>query len=125
MRASRPTILLVDDSESDLFLFEAALEMSGLEAELVTLRSAEQAVDYLAQGHRPDYFLLDLNMPGRDGFYVLENLHAPDVSLIVLTSSDSALDRERALALGATDFLTKPLSLHELTTLITDLMAAS
>ncbi|MBI3522066.1 MAG: response regulator transcription factor [Chloroflexi bacterium] len=65
---------------------------------------------------RPDIVLLDLTMPGRDGFSVLKELRegGGDVPVIVLTARDLEQDKVRGLELGADDYITKPFSHKEL-----------
>lgn len=66
-----------------------------------------------ANGERPDFVLLDIKMPGMDGFEVLRRLRASaptrDLPVVLFSSSENALDIERAQRLGANGFVTKPL----------------
>ncbi|HZG43182.1 MAG TPA: response regulator, partial [Longimicrobium sp.] len=105
------TILLVDDEEANLDLLEIVLKPKGYRS-LVRVSDAREAVRTF-QSARPDLVLLDLHMPHRGGFEVLADLQAlvPDdeyLPVIVLTADITAEARERALASGARDFVTKP-----------------
>lgn len=61
----------------------------------------------------PDLVLLDLNLPGQDGFYICQQVRKRlDVPIIVVTSSDSDMDELMSLNLGADDFIIKPYNMH-------------
>jgi CheY-like chemotaxis protein len=104
-------ILVVDDQDANLRLLEDLLGREGFTNVLSTTDPA-QVVD-LYTAFDPDLILLDLLMPGLDGFAVLEQLarlRAPnDFRPVLVLTADATRDaRRRALALGAKDFLTKP-----------------
>ena len=104
-------ILLVDDQDANLRLLEDLLGREGFTNVLSTTDSS-QVID-LYTAFDPDLILLDLLMPGLDGFAVLEQLgrlRAPNDfrPVLVLTAVASRDARRRALALGAKVFLTKP-----------------
>lgn len=104
-------ILLIDDQDANLRLLEDLLGREGFNNVLSTTDST-QVID-LYTAFDPDLILLDLLMPGLDGFAVLEQLsrlRAPnDFRPVLVLTADATRDaRRRALALGAKDFLTKP-----------------
>ncbi|MBF0142046.1 MAG: response regulator [Magnetococcales bacterium] len=108
---SRPTILVVDDTPENLTL------MSNLLREFYTVKVAtrgEKALRIAAGRERPDLILLDILMPGMDGYEVMRQLQAsPDtaeIPVIFFTAMDNMEDEETGLALGAVDYLTKPVS---------------
>jgi len=114
-------VLLVDDDRNDLALFGMAAERVDVNIWLQTASSAEQAIDYLeGKDHYadrtlhpvPDLLLLDLVMPGMDGFDFLawrKNSPPPvKVPVIVLSGLGEREKTERALALGADSYLPKP-----------------
>jgi len=72
----------------------------------------------VARKENPDLVLLDLGLPGGDGFLIMERMKAiaslAATPVIVITASDPAATRERALAAGATAFLSKPIDIAEL-----------
>jgi len=104
-------LLIVDDQPANLRLLETLLGREGFSNVLSTTDST-QVVD-LCTAFDPDLVLLDLLMPGLDGFAVLEQLARqcpPDDfrPVLVLTADATRDARRRALALGAKDFLSKP-----------------
>ena len=112
-------IILVEDNEGDVFLVRRALSQNSVPYELRLARNGEDAlriVSEAGEGVRPDIFVLDLNLPRMGGGQVLEKIRSNptfnDTPVIVLTSSDSARDRARALELGADRYLCKPTDLR-------------
>lgn len=111
-------ILLAEDNPADVFLIEEALREHQVTYELVLAEDGEEVLTkLLAADGMPDLLLMDLNMPKRTGSEVLERMRrepaCQNIPVIVLTSSDSPLDRAEALRLGATMFLRKPTGLDE------------
>ena len=111
------TIMMVDDEPTTIEVLEAFLRGEGF-TNFVTTTDSRRALELLAS-EGADVLLLDLNMPHVDGFEILgavrndETLaHTP---VIVLTSSTDPSTMLRALELGATDFLSKPVDPSELT----------
>jgi signal transduction histidine kinase/DNA-binding response OmpR family regulator len=110
------TLLLVDDEEANLDLLEVLLQGEGYE-EIVRTSDARQAIP-LWERHAPDLVLLDLHMPHRDGFAILDDIRArtaPDDyrPVLVLTADATPEAKERALSSGARDFLNKPIDATE------------
>ncbi len=108
---SVPRILIVDDEDANIDLLDSFLEDEGYQ--LFSTRDPRQVQD-LFVSVQPDLLLLDLHMPHLDGFAVMERVLrlTPEDSyfpVLVLTADVSPAVRERALAAGARDFLTKPL----------------
>jgi putative two-component system response regulator len=109
-------ILVVDDQEANALLLQAILERAGY-------RSVETLNDPLAVVRRcgddpPDLLLLDWHMPGRNGPEILEDIafltDEPNWMPVLVLTADIAPDtKRRALALGARDFLTKPIDVPE------------
>jgi adenylate cyclase len=106
-------ILIVDDQEANVALLEQMLLGAGYTHVATTLNSSEVCELHLI--HRYDLILLDLQMPGMDGFQVMENLKQIETGgylpvLVITAQPDHKL---RALKAGAKDFLSKPLDLAE------------
>ena len=124
-------ILLVDDSVNDLFLLRTAFKKAGFDTPLREVHNGEEAIAYLKgdgpysdrnQFPLPALVLLDLNMPMKNGFEVLEWVRAQTglkrLSIIVLTASLRTEDIERAFDLGANSFLVKPSNLEALAAMV-------
>lgn len=106
-------ILIVDDEPANLEFLRHVLDGQGY-AEVLDATDASEAADSLDE-LAPDVIILDLMMPGFDGFQFMERVkewlpHDVYVPLLVVTADTAADTRRRALAAGASDFLTKPLS---------------
>ena len=116
--------LLVEDNADDILLVQRAFMKANISNPLHVVRSCEEAIQYLsgegayATLPLPSVILLDLKLAGRNGFEVLEwirrqpSLH--NLRVIVLTSSDSVYDVDRAYKLGANSFLIKPVHFERL-----------
>jgi CheY-like chemotaxis protein len=107
-------LVLVDNDDDDVFFIERALRRAGHDFPFTRLHDGREAIEYferLEEGARPDLVLLDVQMPLRNGFEVLQWLRGQPkyekLTVMMLTSSDDPSDIRRAQALGATDFLTK------------------
>ena len=117
-------LLVVDDDDAIRWLVASALESDGY---LVRGASCgEEALAMVAQW-RPALVLLDIMMPGMDGFGVLAALRAApdshDIPVVFLTAYADDETRRRALVGGAQDFLEKPLPLNELTARVRAVLA--
>jgi len=111
-------ILLAEDNPADVYLIEEALREHRVSYEIVVAEDGEAAIRMIESGQaKPDLILLDLNMPKRSGGEVLtllrEHPQCRTLPVMVLTSSDSPVDREEAMRLGATSFIRKPTGLDE------------
>ena len=124
-------ILLVEDNPDDVLLLEHAFKKVGWSSALKIVRNGEQAIAYLGgtgvytdrqQYPFPFLVLLDLRMPGTDGFDVLQWARAqPSLKRllsVVLTSSNVQADVDRAYELGANSYLVKPVAIEEMANLI-------
>lgn len=105
-------VLVVDDDDGVRWLAREALEHASLR--VLEASDGEEALGLQAV-HRPDAILLDIFMPRLDGFEVLRRVRQRAVGamtpIMIMTSRDDAAAVDRAFELGATDFLSKPLSL--------------
>jgi CheY-like chemotaxis protein len=122
------TALSVDDNEDDQFLLQMAWEKGAVPLHLQMVCDGEKAIEYLGglenYGDRerfpmPDIILLDLKMPRKNGFEVLDwmnrELPAERPPVAVFTSSQDTSDIRRAYELGAKWFLAKPVDYTDLT----------
>ncbi|HXM82972.1 MAG TPA: response regulator [Burkholderiales bacterium] len=116
------SILIVDDQESNVSLLEQLLSEAGYTRVATTMNPQE--VCALHRKNRYDLILLDLQMPGMDGFQVMEGLKTNDADgylpVIVLTAQPG--HKLRALQAGAKDFISKPFDLVEVKTRIHNML---
>lgn len=103
------TVLLVEDNEDNRIVYSTMLEHFGFE--VVEVETGEEALEEARNGH-PDIILMDISIPGMDGWTATERLRAdPDtreIPVIAITAHALPEHRERAEALGCEGFLTKP-----------------
>lgn len=121
-------LLLVEDNPDDIFLTRRAFKDSLRVKQLSVVEDGIEALKFLRreppfeEAERPDLILLDLNLPKKDGREVLAEVKAePDllsIPVVVLTTSSSAEDVERAYALHANCYLTKPVDMHRFIDLV-------
>jgi two-component system KDP operon response regulator KdpE len=110
---TRPRILLIDDDKTLTSLLSEHLEAHNYGVEAASDGETGLA---LSQASAPDLVVLDVMMPGMDGWQVLERLrHRGDTPVIMLTAKDQEFDKLRAFRLGVDDYITKPFSFAELT----------
>jgi PAS domain S-box-containing protein len=111
----QPLILVADDSETNTLLLRDYLEQAGYR--MIFAADGQEAVDRTIADH-PDLVLMDVQMPNKDGLEAMQEIRAtPGVAhtpMIALTALAMSGDRERCLAAGANDYLTKPVSLKGL-----------
>lgn len=123
MSAANPIILYAEDEPDDVFFMQVAFRRSGLAHILRVVENGDQAIAYLSgkppfqdrdANPLPAIILLDVNLPLRSGFDVLEWLRGQDdlrnVTVVMFSSSGRPEDRSRANALGANDYILKPTS---------------
>lgn len=107
--ASRATILIVDDDTENLNVLGDLLHPN---YDILAAPSGERALQVAAGNEKPDLILLDVLMPGMDGYDVLAHLQknpaTKDIPVIFVTGLDSVSDEERGFELGAVDYITKP-----------------
>lgn len=111
-------ILLVEDNEADVGLTVAAFRDAVVQARVHAVRDGDDAISFLknAEHHtkapRPDLIVLDLNLPGMDGFQVLETIKADpklkSIPVIVMAGSDRQEDQARAYRLQIAAYIVKP-----------------
>jgi two-component system response regulator MprA len=111
--APHPTrILVVDDEPMILNFLRTGLRYEGFE--VAEASSGDQALD-LARTFKPDLVVLDIMLPGLDGYEVCRRLRGdPELGILMLTARDEVRDRIVGLDLGADDYLVKPFDFDEL-----------
>lgn len=107
---SKPTILIVDDAPENLGVLSGLLQP---QYQVRVANTGERALKVAGQGPKPDLILLDIMMPGTDGYAVIGRLKADpatrDIPVIFITALNSDEDENRGLALGAVDYINKPI----------------
>lgn len=109
-----PSVLVVDDEPNIVLSLEFLLKQVGYDVRVA--RDGEAALDSIVQA-KPGLVLLDVMMPKRDGFDVCQTIRAnadwADIRIIMLTAKGREVEREKGLALGADEYITKPFSTRE------------
>jgi two-component system, OmpR family, response regulator len=119
----KPRVLIVDDDPLIRGVVRAVLEDGAYELDEAS--SGEEALR-VAEGHPPDVVLLDVMMPGIDGFEVAarmkNNARLKDAVVVMLTAKDAPEDRRRGMEAGADVYFTKPFSPLELLTTLSGVL---
>jgi len=117
-------ILVVDDEPNIVLSLEFLMKQAGFQVR--TASDGEAALAAVA-AERPDLVLLDVMMPRKNGYEVCQAIRAnPDwnkVRIIMLTAKGREVEREKGLALGADDYITKPFSTQEVVERVRELLA--
>ncbi|HHC71353.1 MAG TPA: response regulator [Thiotrichales bacterium] len=108
-------VLIVDDSPTEIHVLKSILEKNGYD--VVSATSADSGIA-LAKSEQPDLILMDIVMPGMNGFQATRQLSkAPEtasIPVIIVTTKDQETDRVWGLRQGAKDYITKPVEEAEL-----------
>jgi two-component system KDP operon response regulator KdpE len=116
-------VLVVEDDRNIVDLVRANLLVRGF---TVLVSRTGDDVQSLLSAHEPDIVLLDLMLPGADGFFLCQEIRAEsNAGIIVVSARRGEQDKVRALNLGADDYLTKPFGVEELLARITALLRRS
>jgi two-component system, OmpR family, alkaline phosphatase synthesis response regulator PhoP len=119
-------ILVVDDKANIVLSLEFLMKQAGYD-----VRTASDGDEALAaiDADPPDLILLDVNMPTKNGFEVCETVRARNewshIRIIMLTAHGRDIEREKGLALGADDYLTKPFAIREVVSKVQELLEQS
>ena len=114
-----PEVLLVEDGAGDSLLIGQALAECQISVHLHIARDGEQALQILRDpDFRPDLIILDLNIPKMSGYTVLSMYRPKKTAVVVFTASENEADVDRALSLGAKEYVHKPLDLDEYKTAV-------
>ena len=132
-RSEPPTILLVEDELAHARLVELNLRRAGLHNDLVMLDNGKKALEFLfSEGSyveqlrpNPLLVLLDLNMPGINGYQVLQRLKNSEVTkhipVIILTTTDDQGEIDKCYKLGCNVYITKPIAYEKFAATIREL----
>ncbi|MCB1754758.1 MAG: response regulator [Gammaproteobacteria bacterium] len=117
-------VLIVDDEPNILLSLEFIVQKSGYS--VATAQDGEAALEKI-KDWSPDLVLLDINMPKLDGFEVCQLLREDSrwnaLKIIMLTAKGRQVEREKGLALGADDYITKPFSTQDVINKISVLLS--
>jgi CheY-like chemotaxis protein len=116
------TVLVADDNEVAQRLCRRVLEKAG--HTVLTASDGVEAVS-IAMASSPDMILMDVAMPAMDGLEAMRQIKAqkPSMKIVIASAHSMASDRERFLAAGADDVLSKPFRLTDLTAMVDKLVA--
>ena len=118
-------VLIIDDSPTELHLFQNMLEKSGFET--LVADSGEEGIRQ-AQTSLPDCILMDVIMPGMNGFQATRKLtkdpKTSTIPVIMITTKDQETDKIWGMRQGAVEYLVKPIADKELVSMINTVMAA-
>jgi DNA-binding response OmpR family regulator len=110
-----PKILIVDDDVSITELMKALVKMDGHQP--TTVNDSTKAIE-VANSVNPDLITLDLMMPGLTGFELCDLLHNDpkfaNVPIVIVSARDDRESKEKAIEMGAKDYITKPFGVDEL-----------
>jgi chemotaxis family two-component system response regulator Rcp1 len=115
-------IVLVDDNPADVLLVREALAWHDVKTTLVVARDGDEAIRFIEEIDAnvrpcPDLVVLDLNLPKKTGFQVLERIRSSPVCgdrpVAILSSSEAVTDRQKAELLGASCYIRKPSNLTD------------
>jgi two-component system, OmpR family, alkaline phosphatase synthesis response regulator PhoP len=110
------SILVVEDEPNIVLSLQFLMKKAGFDVRVA--RDGDEALAAVAS-HAPDLILLDVMIPKRDGYDVCQTIRAnpawQKIYIIMLTAKGREVDREKGIALGANDYVTKPFSTRDLT----------
>lgn len=117
-------VMVVDDEPNIVLSLEFLMQQAGFQ--VVTAATGEEALELINQT-APNLVLLDISLPGISGFEVLQSLRQQadfkNLPIIMLTAHGREAEKEKGLALGADDYITKPFSTQELVEKVKSLLA--
>jgi CheY-like chemotaxis protein len=126
--------MLVENDENDIFFVQRALHHAGYVQPLIVANSGKKAVEYLQKAEvsdsipNPHIILMDIKMPGMDGFDVLrwirENSLFRNLPVIMLSSSDAPSDMTKSRRLGIFKFVTKRIHYNDMLTALESFLSS-
>jgi two-component system, cell cycle response regulator DivK len=106
------TILIVEDNPDNMKLFRTLLSLRG---HTISCLSSGEGLEAALASRAPDLVLMDIQLPGKDGFALLADIRAsahPQVRVVALTAHAMEGDRDRAIAAGFDGYITKPVDIR-------------
>lgn len=120
---NKVTILIVDDTPANLKTLAGILKQ---EYRLVISKSGEGAIELIEKGERPDVILLDIMMPGIDGYEVCRRLKQKDetrqIPIIFITAKSEEEEKRKGLSLGAAAYITKPFDVETVRRIVREVL---
>ena len=123
MSAGESSILVVEDNRADVFLIRETIEATGIKVPVHVVNDGEEATRFFDSADRddsapcPSLVILDINLPKKHGTQVLQHLRnsrrCREASVIVVSTSDAAKDREAVILIGADAYFCKPSKYEE------------
>ncbi|HLG97251.1 MAG TPA: response regulator [Bryobacteraceae bacterium] len=110
-------VLVIEDDAGDILLMKQSFAGQPVPISMHVALDGKQAIEILERGFKPDVVILDLNLPKVSGLRFLQG-YRPEAPVVVFTSSSNPHDRERALELGAKEYIEKPMDLNEYTRVV-------
>ncbi|HLO47037.1 MAG TPA: PAS domain S-box protein, partial [Kamptonema sp.] len=118
-----PLILLAEDNEANIITISSYLGAKNYR--ILLAKNGQEAIDF-AITHQPNLILMDIQMPGMDGLEAMRQMRRDpnlvEIPIVALTALAMSGDREKCLAAGANDYMTKPIKLKQLATMIQELL---
>lgn len=116
------SVLLVEDEAGDILLMRQTLAGEPIPISIHVAMDGTQAIDLLTTRYfEPDVIILDLKLPKLSGLSFLER-YRPEVPVVVFTSSSNIHDQQRALELGAAEYIQKPTDLEAYTRVVSQIV---
>ncbi len=114
------TVLIVDDDVRNLFALTTAFERYNMN--VITAESGQEAIDILSEGKHVDMLLMDIMMPAMDGYETTQKIRREhknnNLPIIAVTAKAMKGDREKCIDAGASDYITKPVKIDQLLSLM-------
>jgi DNA-binding response OmpR family regulator len=120
---TKATVLIIDDSSVNNLLLENILDAEGYQ--VMVSFNGKEAFEMMEK-EKPDLILLDIMMPGMNGFNVLKEIKSTksiqDIPIIMVSAKSDAVDIEKSLQMGAVDYIVKPINIKTILDKIQDVL---